>query len=148
MSTLRRSAKVLVVNDEGRVLLFSGIDRTKPDVPPWWFSVGGRVEAGETNEAAAVREVHEETGLRIADAGPVVLTRRFEWDFEGELYDQEEVYFMARVHSFEPVTTGWTETETATIRGHRWWSIEELRHTEETVYPEGLADLLERLLDV
>ncbi len=134
------------MDDEGRVLLFSGIDRTKPDVAAWWFPVGGALEPGETHEAAAVREVQEETGPRIADAGHVVLTRRFEWDFEGELYDQEEVYFLARVHWFEPVTTGWTETEAATIRRHRWWSIDELRQTGEIVYPEGLADLLDRVL--
>lgn len=103
MSTLRRSAKVLILDDEGRVLLFSGIDRMKPDVPAWWFTVGGALEPGETHEAAAVREVQEETGLRIASPGPVVLSRRFEWDFEGEVYDQEEVYFLARAHSFEPV---------------------------------------------
>ncbi len=31
--------------------------------------------------------------------------------------------------------------------GHRWWSVPELRATDQVVYPEALADLLERLLD-
>jgi hypothetical protein len=40
-----------------------------------------------------------------------------------------------------------SETEMATIRGHRWWTVDELRSTHDVVYPEGLADLLERLCD-
>ncbi|MCV2892918.1 NUDIX domain-containing protein [Lentibacter sp. XHP0401] len=33
-----------------------------------WSFFGGRVEAGESLRAAAVREFHEETGMRIAEA--------------------------------------------------------------------------------
>ncbi|HKY74961.1 MAG TPA: hypothetical protein VJS45_02390 [Acidimicrobiia bacterium] len=45
-----------------------------------------------------------------------------------------------------PVAERWSETEHATMRGHHWWSVDELRTTKEPVYPDGLADLLERLL--
>lgn len=144
---IRRAAKVLLVDDRRRVLLFSGIDRTKPDMVPWWFAVGGGIDAGETPAAAAIREVREETGLVIGDPGPVVLARRFEWEFEGQALDQEELYFLVRTEAFSPDPTGWTDTERATIRGHRWWTIAELRTTTATVYPEQLVDLLEALTD-
>ena len=143
----RRSAKVLLVDEHFRVLLFSGIDRTKPDVPPWWFAVGGGLEPGEASEDAAIRETTEETGLVISDPGPVVFTRRFRWDFEGTDYDQEERFFLVRTSSFEPSSRAWTDTESATIRGYRWWSIDELRETGEATFPEGLADELDRLLN-
>ena len=121
MSVKRPCAKVLLVDEDDRVLLFSGIDRTKPDVPPWWFPVGGALEPGETFAEAAVRETLEETGLRIDDPGPVVFTR---------------------------TPTAWTDVETATMRGHRWWSVDELRATDEQVFPEDLADRLTQLLSV
>ncbi|MEW6471154.1 MAG: NUDIX domain-containing protein [Actinomycetota bacterium] len=144
---LRRTAKVLLVDEHQRVLLFRGIDRTRPETGPWWFAVGGEIEPGEDSVSAAVRELFEETGLRIVDPGPVVLTRRFAWDFEGSAYDQEETYFLVRTDEFEPVAEAWSETERATMTGHRWWSVDDLRTTKEKVYPEGLADLLPDLLE-
>jgi 8-oxo-dGTP pyrophosphatase MutT (NUDIX family) len=147
MAAVRRvCAKVLLIDPHDRVLLFRGIDRTLLDEPPVWFLVGGAVEEGETLEAAAVRETSEETGFQIGCVGPPLLTRRFDWVFEGEAHDQEETYFLVRV-SGEPPTDGrWTDVEKATIVGHRWWTVEELRCTDEAVYPEGLADILERFL--
>ena len=146
VASRRPSSKVLLVDERCRVLLFSGIDRTKPDVPPWWFPVGGGLENGETAQDAAIRETREETGLIISDPGPIVFTRRFTWDFEGEEYDQEEWFFLVHTSTFEPSSSEWTNTESATIRGHRWWSIDELRATAEVVFPEDLPDQLERLL--
>jgi 8-oxo-dGTP pyrophosphatase MutT (NUDIX family) len=144
---VRPAAKVLLVDPNGRVLLFRGSDRTKPGEAPWWFAVGGAVDDGEEVGAAAIREVFEETGLQITDAGPVVMTRRFEWDFEGSRYDQHEAYFLVRTEAFTPTSAGWSDTERATITGHKWWSVEELRGTNEVVYPDGLADLLDRLTE-
>ena len=62
-------------------------------------------------------------------------------------YDQEEVYFLVRTEGFEPVADGWSKTERATMIGHGWWSVDDLRTTNEKVYPEGLADLLPDLLE-
>jgi 8-oxo-dGTP pyrophosphatase MutT (NUDIX family) len=144
----RSSAKVLLLDSLDRVLLSSGIDRTKPAIPPWWFPVGGGIEANESPEEAAIRETFEETGLVISDPGDVVYKRRFDWDFEGIEYDQEEWYFIVRVDHFEPHPAALTEVETGTLRGFRWWSIRDLRDTTEKVFPEGLSELLERHLSV
>lgn len=142
----RRCAKVLLVDERERVLLFRGIDRTKPQLRPWWFAVGGRLEAGETFAQAAVRETFEETGLTIGDPGTVVFTRSFRWEFEGQVYDQEERFYLVRVANFVPTPDAWTETEAATIREMRWWSVEELASTDEVVFPDDLGARLARLL--
>lgn len=104
------------------------------------------MEPGEEAPAAAVREVFEETGLSVGDPGPAVEVRRFHFEFEGASYDQEETYFLVRTNAFEPSADRWSANELATTTGYRWWSAEELRATNETVYPEGLADFLEQLL--
>ena len=48
----------------GRVLL---VRRGKPPRKDWWALPGGLVETGETCIQAICREIHEETGLDIAD---------------------------------------------------------------------------------
>lgn len=53
-----------VVTSELRVLIGRRVDGT----PPWTFP-SGKVERGESPDAAAVREVMEETGLRVRPAG-------------------------------------------------------------------------------
>jgi 8-oxo-dGTP diphosphatase len=52
----------VVVDPQGRILL---VRRARPPAQGSWTLPGGKVERGETAEAAIVREVHEETGLSI-----------------------------------------------------------------------------------
>lgn len=37
---------------------------------------------------------------------------------------------------------GWSAHELKVMAAHYWWSVEELRTTRETVYPEGLLGML------
>lgn len=136
---------MLLVDEQDRVLLFSGIDRTKPELRPWWFAVGGQIGAGETHAHAAVRETFEETGLTIGDPGPVVFTRSFRWEFEGRTFDQEERFYFVRVSSFTPTPAAWTETESAPSGRCGGGRSKNLRSTDEVVFPDDLAAHLERL---
>jgi len=139
----RRAARVIVVDDEGCVLLLRGGDPRRPDAGTWWFTPGGGVEDGESAQAAACRELAEETGLDCADVGPVVLERATEFEFDGAVYEQMEDYFLVRTPHFSIDTSRWTVIEVATVVEHRWWTREELERTEEPVYPEELLSLLD-----
>lgn len=55
-----------VIHDGPRVLL---VKRNNPPNKGRWALAGGLVEVGETTEAAAEREVLEETGLRVKVEG-------------------------------------------------------------------------------
>ncbi|MEB4210936.1 NUDIX hydrolase [Mycobacterium sp. 94-17] len=145
----RTSARVVLLDDTGAVLLLCGSDPALADrhAPKWWFTVGGEVQHGERLAEAAARELAEETGLRVAPAemvGPV--WRRDEvFEFNGSLIDSEEFYFVYRTRRFEPSRVGRTELEHSYIHGHRWCDaadIAELVAAGETVYPMQLSGLL------
>ena len=62
MTERRQAAGAVVVREDGRVLL---IQRGRPPGAGDWTLPGGKVEPGETPAQTIVRELHEETGLRV-----------------------------------------------------------------------------------
>ncbi|MBY0285797.1 MAG: NUDIX hydrolase [Mycobacteriaceae bacterium] len=143
----RVSARVVLLDRDGAVLLFRGSDPAVADAPIWWFTVGGAVEPGEALADAAAREIAEETGLRVSSAdliGPV-WRRGAVFEFNGVLIRSEEKFFVYRTERFEPSTSGHNDLERRTIHGHRWCDetmIAELVAKGETVYPLQLGELL------
>ena len=144
--TARVGGRLLIVDPDERVLL---IHERIEGAGTHWLTPGGGVEAGEDPRDAATREGLEEIGVRLElPAGqPAVLTTRRLWSWAGISYDQVDHFFLARVPAGLQVSPqGLTAMERQTLLGYAWWTIAELRATDETLLPADLGDVLDRVL--
>ena len=80
----------VVTDSEGRVLL---IEHTYVH---GWYLPGGGVERGETAEAAVIRELQEEAGIRVI--GPMTLVSAH----SNERHHPGDHVLVYRVHAWEP----------------------------------------------
>ncbi len=149
---LRTAARIFVLDARDRVLLIHDrLDLHRAD--SHWIAPGGGVEDGETLVEAAVREVYEETGLRVelpADAEPVFIERE-QFSFAGQHIDQTNHYFLARLETLadEPIRpVAPTEYETAIALGSRWWPLDELEVAQVARIPLAMVEVIRRALAV
>ncbi len=141
-AVLRVGARVLLVDEHDRLLLLRYVDNGKY----YWCPVGGGVEAGETIEQAARREVVEETGFLAPDELIDVGRRRLVATMFGQLTDIREHWLLARIPHADVSRAGWTPLEHTTISAYRWWPVGELASTSDRLIPRDLAGLLSGLL--
>ncbi|WP_376794472.1 NUDIX hydrolase [Thermogemmatispora sp.] len=147
----RQSARLIVVNEQQQIFLFKyedavPLDPAKPDLRVYWATPGGGVKEGETFEQAALRELWEETAISEVDLGPCVWLREREFVLRGERTLTHERYFLARVRTNTISLHRQERSEMVAYRGHRWWSLEELRASQEIFVPEGFVSLVAALL--
>lgn len=138
---VRLAARTVVIDPDGLVLLFHYDDG--PPNGAHWCTPGGGLEPGETYEQAAARELAEETGWHDVPVGRELDRRSLTMEYCGRLVRQYERLYLARVGTpRRPLGDVAAMHETDRIAGWRWWSLDELDATAETVWPGALAALV------
>ncbi len=142
----RQAVRALVVNRFDRLLLFHADLR---DHEPIWYTPGGAVEPGESDVAALVRELEEETRLVVdpATLPPPVWTRDyiFRWHDVDERH--LERFFFIRIDEHDVDTSGLDAEELEISREFRWWALAEMAASTEHFSPVRLPELLVPLLE-
>ena len=133
----REAVRAIVISPAVEVLLE---ELGEPGGPSFWVTPGGGLQPGESAESALRRELAEELGLVQFEIGPLLLRRRHTFSWLGRRIRQSEQLFAVETERFEPRFRDPVEAQV--FRGFRWWTIDELRDTSESVTPASLATLV------
>ena len=135
----RPVARVLLIDHQNRILLLRALDPLNGQT--WWVTPGGGLEARESFEDAAHRELREETGLDL-QIGPWVWTRRHAYEWNGRWCDQYERFFVALTTTCDLAP----QAEDSYVVEKRWWTLEEVQTTSDEFAPRRFAEVLPPIL--
>ncbi len=146
--TLRRpAARCVLLDRQGRVLLIRAEDPIDPHKPEWLEIPGGGMGWNEDSGAAALRELHEETGIADVEMGPCVWVQQTEYTFAGYRFESDDRIHVAWCDGGEYDPQGLEALEAAAFLGARWWSLAELLAAPEPTVPARLREFLADLVD-
>ena len=149
--TPRSTARLIMLNPRDELLLIKyeaarEIDPARPGPRGFWYTPGGGIEAGESAEEAALRELKEETGIAGVPLGPHLAN----WDGAITLFKFRSFtrakFFLIRAPSDALDTSDLAATEQDPVLDVRWFSLSALRTLEEPIVPDGIVDLVEAVL--
>ncbi len=148
MENRRFASRVLLVSPFRRLLLFKVHYKFGALAGrSYWATPGGQLKDGESFEAAAMRELYEETGISTRSVGPCVSRREFLWKMpDGEHVIAVENFYL--VHSSDEYCSSerWSRQERDVVCGIKWWSESELKSCTEELIPPDLPVLLGQIL--
>lgn len=141
--TPRTAARVIPVSGDGACLLLLERDPSRPD-DHYWGTIGGSVDPGESLQQAAVRELHEETGVRAVPDDLTGSVRRVvtEFHFDGVHYLGDSTCFaMALGRDVEISFDHLEELEIGNVLEARWLTPEEAALDGRLMWPD-LPDIM------
>ncbi|MEJ7651745.1 MAG: NUDIX domain-containing protein [Nakamurella sp.] len=123
----------------GGVLMVLGHDPLNPDAP-YWFSIGGGIEPGESEQQAAAHELWEETGIDrpATELGEPVHRDEHNYVYNGVEVHANSVFFVLALQEDVVVRRGAGEI----ITDSRWWYPDAL--TREPLSNPDLPEIVSR----
>ncbi|MBU3156867.1 NUDIX hydrolase [Clostridium estertheticum] len=139
---IRKSARAILINNKNKVLLFRFKFENIKGENVLWVTPGGGVEEGENFEQALKRELFEETGLTLNSVGPWIWTK--EVIFEGKEKDfvSYERYYLIKIDNTDISFENMALNEVRTLKGFKWWDINELLSSTEEFFTPQIGKLL------
>lgn len=144
---VERDVVRLIVRDAAdRILLFHTHDPAALDLGQWWELPGGGIEDGETYLEAALRELHEETGIVVAAerVGLPTWRRTASFRHRDRRHLQHEVVVEVALGAAGCAidVSGRLDYELEDYFDFRWWPISEVAASDALFYPRSLPRLL------
>lgn len=147
----REVVRLIVLDADERILLFRIYEPLYPEEGTCWELPGGGIDAGETYVTAALRELHEETGIAAApkQVSRPIWSRRATFRHAGERRVQNESVVKIRLDDTRPAVDEAKQLadEKETYFGFSWWSMDEIEASAERFYPGSLRKYIRRALE-
>ena len=150
---IRNSIQILLLNPENKLLLMCADDPRTTSIDgkyhgQFWFTIGGKIEEGESMQEAALREVYEETGIprEKIELGPVVWLGEFDLVLAGTPTRIKQTFIVARTTQNNVSLDHLTPEEKAVIKKTAWFSLEEIKNCPDVIYPVLLPQYLPDIL--
>lgn len=145
---VRKSSRAIVLNKQNQIFLFRYTFDFFAEKESIWITPGGGLEEDESFEKALKRELFEELGIELSgnDSTPQIYYRTPLYELSnGEKVQSEERFYLVRIDEAEFSYAGWTESENKRMTAGKWWSVEEIRQSEEKFFSDDILEILERL---
>ncbi len=148
MLRLRLASRILLVSKSRRLLLFKISYKAGAQAGmSYWATPGGQLRDDESFEAAAMRELKEETGIEVKSIGRCIARKEFPWLLpDGGHVLAVEHYYAVHVGAEHCSTTSWSLQERDAICDIKWWSESELMASTEEIIPSDLRTLFREIL--
>jgi 8-oxo-dGTP pyrophosphatase MutT (NUDIX family) len=143
---VREAVRVVVLDADDRILLFRAKHVVYPELGCWWELPGGGTEPGESHAETAMRELLEETGIRVRPDQISPANWRRIATFKGRVGRrvQHEVVVTARIDGTAVVDiSGQHDYELEDYTTSRWWSVADVRASTERFYPGRLPEFID-----
>lgn len=151
---IRNSIKIILLNSKDELLLLSQDDKSIKNSKGEYNGkfrqlIGGKLEDGESEIEAAKRELFEETGLNDSDItfGSVVWYGEVDLILRGERTRLNQKFIYARTNTESVTLENLTDEEKPFIKSLEWLSLEQIKNSEDIIYPVVLPEYLSDIIE-
>ena len=150
----RNSIKIVLLNSKNELLLLSTDDKSITNKDGSYNGkfrqlVGGKIEDGETPIEASKRELFEETGLSENDVtfGDVIWKGELDLNMKGSMTHINQCFIYAKTSRENVTLKNLTDEEKPVIKSLEWLSLEQIKNSNDIIYPVVLPEYLPDIIN-